>query len=232
MRKVTALFATIALMSVVVQCVRGEVVVSDDFSLDGKTRVAGASLAGMPVQKGTGKWKLPGSYDNTVFTADGKASNAVASGPRASEALVEIPEPTAPVTVQADLVTDTAGWVGVGLLTTDTAIWFTNENVLFALIEPKGRWVLYRSGATLTKLAAGGIADYSSKKPCTLALRYDPAATTAVVMINGKDVCKPTATGLDPATEIGAAGFYIYTLDTTTPGHASVGNFKVETASK
>lgn len=219
---------TVALLfGVAVSSVAADVVVSDKFTLDGKARNVGSTLANCSPQEGAGKWKVPKPLDNTVFSTDGKISNGVVSAPKAVQACIDIPEPETPVTVQADVVTNSSGWVSVGFQSVDTAPWFSSENVLFALLQPDGKWVVFKNGQKLVKLASGNIENYDNTKPAALGLKYDPTTTKATVLIDEKDVSGPIVTSLDKNVEIGAAGFYIYTLDTTQPGVATVGHFKV-----
>lgn len=222
-----SLKAITILLAALGSTVAADVVVSDKFDLDGKSRTAGATLANCAPQEGAGKWKVPKATDNTVLTAEGKISNGVASAPKAVQACIDIPEPETPVTVQADVVTSSSGWVGVGFQSVDTAPWFSGENVLFTLLQPDGKWVVFKNGQKLVKLASGNIENYDNTKPTTIGLKFDPATTKATVLLNEQDVSGPIVTSLDKNVEIGAAGFYIYTLEDTQPAVASVDNFKV-----
>ncbi len=204
-----------------------KVLISDDFTPDEKERPAGSSLNGLPTKVGGASWKVP-MWDNTVLTDKGAVSNAEASQERAVEGLVAIADPSDPITVQAKVTTDTAGWVSVGILSDPSVTWFDGRNILFAILDPKGEWSLFRNvDGKQVKVASGPVDSYSSTTPTLLSLTYDPADATAVVAVGGKDLSGKINTGVDTAVEIAAAGFYIYTFDTTIPGCATVDDFKV-----
>lgn len=204
-----------------------KVLVSDDFTPDAKERPAGVSLNGFPVQEGKGMWKVP-MWDNTVITEKGVVTNADASQERAVQGLVAINDPSHPITVQARVTTETAGWVSVGIQSDPSVTWFDGRSLLFALLEPKGQWALFKNvDNTQVKIASGPVDNYSSTKPAILALTYDPADASAVVSVDGKNVSGKLDTGIETSVEIASAGFYIYTFDTTVPGEATVDDFKV-----
>lgn len=202
-----------------------EVIVSDDFNLDGKDRLEGLSLNGLPPQKGSGGWKVPIS-NNTVLSAAGNVTNMDMAPTSAVEGLIEIDTPTVPIIVQADAVTKSAGWVAVGFLASDATAWFDARNLLFALLQSDGSWVVFRGGS-LVQLATGKVPQYLPEESTNLGLKYDPRTGKAFVLINGEIVSAEIDAGLDPVAKITASGFYIYLAETSEPGLASVDNFKV-----
>lgn len=203
-----------------------EVIVSDDFSLNGNDRLEGLSLNGLPPQKGLGSWKVP-MANNTILSANGTVTNVDMAPMSAVEGLIDIDEQTVPTIVQADVITKGAGWVAVGLLGSDAIPWFHEQNLLFVLLQPDGTWVLFKDGARLTQVATGKVAQYVPTEVTNLGLKYNPANGATFVMINNEVVSAEIDAGLSSTSKVTAAGFYIYLTETSEPGLASVDNFKV-----
>ncbi len=197
---------------------QGAIVVSDDFSTQGRGVAAGDSLYGVQIQhqQGTGekKW-MSGDGGLMAFTSDGTVGVRDYSGWSAENggAQVNIPTPTAKETVSITFTNTTAGWVGIGFQKY-AALSFFKSN-LFATINPAGAWCLYVNGMDGQggaqnlngKKADGTIKDFDGSKANTISLTYDPASQTAEFLVNGVSATGPIKVSL--IHNIGSAGFSI-----------------------
>jgi len=173
-----------------------KIIAADTFTLDGKERVAGKPLANLITEEGDARWVANGE---TVFSPDGKV---VTFRENASfVAAVAISQPDRAIVVQARVVPESSEWVAVGFQPEPSGEWFTSE--LFVILPPNGIVELF--GPQATSLFRQQLPKYSSAKPHTIALKYDPVTRMASVFVDGDQVIKPQEVSL--SQPIGAAGF-------------------------
>lgn len=202
------------------------IIAADTFTLNGTTRVSGASLNTIAVETGTGSWS---TITDTRFSSSGtivaSINNANSSVSTLGEIAFTNPNPTGILSVQADLVTSTSQWGGIGFQTSASPSqtnWFSTSNLLWVYLTKSGGWYIYSGGLT-TQVATGVISSYSSTTPYTLTLSYDPGTNMVDLLINGTDVSGWKSVTLGGS--IGSAGFIDYA--TATAGASSVDNFQL-----
>jgi hypothetical protein len=200
-----------------VESTRAETIVADTFALSASGRTPGAELNGLAAETGSDTWNSNARFGPTGGVTVGQ-SGADAYG------LISLPATETTLTVEAAVVTATSGWVSVGFQKNSSkSNWYDPANsLLFALLEPNGRWQLKSSGATL--LASGTLTDFEPGNVYKLELRYNPASGTASVFINDINVSGERAAQLTDL--IGSAGFFFYGNGVATTA-ASLRDFSV-----
>ncbi|MBN8709595.1 MAG: hypothetical protein J0I10_09450 [Verrucomicrobia bacterium] len=196
---------------------RAETIVADTFALNASGRTQGVELNGLAAETGSDAWKSNARFGPMGGITVGQ-SGADAYG------LISLPTNETTLAVEANVVTATSGWISVGFQKTSSkSNWYDPANsLLFALLEPNGRWQLKSAGATL--LASGTLTDFEPGNAYKLELRYNPASGTASVFVNDINVSGERAVQLSDL--IGSAGFFFYGNGVATTA-ASLRDFSV-----
>lgn len=127
------------------------------------------------------------------------------------------------VTVQGNIVTGTANYVGLSLLGNDSTNFFSTDNPLFLTLHGNGAVVLYKNGGT--NIFAQGIAGFSQTTAYKLALQYTFATAstgTAVIFVNDSQFASVAVSGLNSAS-VSGTGFYLLVAQT---GSTTIDNFQ------
>jgi hypothetical protein len=201
-------------------CANAQVIVSDTFTLDGVNRTAGAQLNGLPPEVGTGTWV---ATPDAVFTSAGAITTSTDGGSPSAE--IAIPTLTSSITtVQADLVTNTSGWEGVGFQSSpSTSNVFTPS--MLAILYSSGAVQLFDyAGSTFTQVGnTYSVPSYVSTDPYTLAVQYNPNTQLATVLLDGTAVL--SSESITVSGPIASAGFFGNGIGTA--GDATIDNFEV-----
>jgi hypothetical protein len=167
---------------------RAAVVISDGFTLDGATRVAGANIIGVTTEVGGVNWGGGGNLDAAwTFTANGTVTN---SGVRTAAVPYTV---TADATVSVDV--NFSGYTGTNYAMVgmdDSLPTLTYSWPIWLFVRGNGEWALRASGTTL----ATGTGLGASSGWHTLKLQYDPATSKATAwydtMVLASNVSVPT----------------------------------------
>lgn len=233
------------------------VLINDNFN----NGTAGGTLGGTTIQTvfGPAVWTAAANRDG-VFTADGKITNAWSSAdPEKQIAGAVLPTtmgisvPSTHIggimTVSADIIMNTADWIGIGFLTQPAPSgdgWATNSsNVLSVFLKSNGRYSLVVNGSvTGTDNKTWGNSTFgngtvaaapSSAYTVELSLDMDTRkvlmsisdGTNKATILNWADVGLTEA----QAQSIAATGFRIQSkANTSLAGTYSIDNFKLETS--
>ncbi len=192
-----------------------DVIVFDDFSLNGTTRVAGGDLSGTSPTIGSNTWVANGS---TVFSSAGSIV-AAANNTENIVGKIAIADLQSYVQVEANIVTGSSEWMAVGLQSSTADDWFSSQ--IFVLLTPGGAVHLF--GPNTTSLMITTVPNFDSAASYKLTLKYDYTSQSASVWVN--DTPTIAATPLTLTSSIGSAGFYGHVItDASIP---SVDNFTV-----
>jgi sialate O-acetylesterase len=202
----------------------GAAIVSDTFDL-GSSRTTGLSLGGQSPETGE---KRPW-VSNALFLAKGGVT--IPADGVTADAQVEIPQPTSPIVLKADLSPADSGWIALTLLANPSIanVFDPKGSNLFVTLSPTGGWQLLGAGGTVS-YGSGTLAGFVATRSYTVSLQYTPESSTsgkATVFIDRARVLSDVAVKV-PST-IGAAGFVIFS-DPARPsksGAAFLRNFEV-----
>ncbi len=223
-------------------------VITDSFTLNGGTRVAGVSLNGLQTETGGVTWEGRNAF---TFTADGTIVMPLPTPPAGGietriMSVPFVPAASLTVSVQADIQPphlnnegpDVFGSLGFCLNPTPTGdptpghpyydLGFYNTDPmgrglgqLWAYLGKDGSWSL-RANANAIVLASGSAPNFEPTSFNRMRITYDTVANTAALSINGTNVATGVSLGAFTPT-IEHAGFFFHRLD-----GAAVDNFAVQ----
>ncbi|AHF93142.1 hypothetical protein OPIT5_25920 [Opitutaceae bacterium TAV5] len=219
------------------------VIIEDTFSLSG-TRIEGSRLGGTSpeTQLGNATWVAATTLLNGVFTADGKITSYKNTAGTIYPTAMGIAVPSAYIggvmTITADIITDTTGWISVGFWKTTPSgdTWAgSTDNVLSVFVKSNGDWNLIVNGEVST--IKGKINGYNASVSYNIGLSLDmDTQKVRVFLTNGttdttlKDWVDAGLSTADTAS-IGVTAFRIHTsAGVSDTDKYSIDNFKLTTS--